>query len=162
MNFDAIVEIERDTRNKYEWDEKAKRFRFNRTLSTAVKFPVNYGFFPNTLAVDGDPLDCLIPSIEPITQGCIVSVRPVGVLDMVDQGIMDYKILAVPITDVHWNHIYKLSDVPTQLLDEIEHFFKVYKNLEDKIVRVRGWKKRRMAEKLIKKTQKVYKTNGKI
>ena len=162
MNFDAIVEISLGSRNKYEFDPKVNRMRFNRTLSTAVKYPVNYGYFDNTLAVDGDPLDCLIPSIEPITQGCIVSVRPVGVLDMIDQGVKDYKVLAVPVTDVHWNHIHKLSDVPQQLLDEIEHFFKIYKNLEDKIVKVRGWKKKHVAERLIKETQKKYKTNGAI
>jgi inorganic pyrophosphatase len=153
MNFDAIVEISLGSRNKYEFDPESNRMRFNRTLSTAVKYPTNYGYFPNTLAVDGDPLDCIIPSIEPITQGCIVAVRPVGVLDMLDQGVKDYKVLAVPITDVHWNHIHKLSDVPKQLLDEIEHFFKVYKNLEDKVVKVKGWKKKRFAEKLIKDTQ---------
>lgn len=154
--LDAVVEISALTRNKYEWDETVGRFRFNRTLSTSVKYPVNYGFFPNTLASDGDPADCLIPSIEPIEQGCIVSVRPVGVLKMVDQGIEDFKILAIPVTDFHWKHIKKLSQMTPHLLDEIEHFFGCYKDLEDKIVKINGWDGRDKALSYLKKAFKKY------
>lgn len=154
--FDAIIEISSQTRNKYEWDFKAGRFRFNRTLSTSVKYPVSYGFFPNSLAADGDPADCLVPSIEPIEQGCIVEVRPIGMLKMVDQGIEDFKILAIPVTDFHWKHIKKLSQVTPHLLDEIEHFFGCYKDLEDKVVKINGWGKRTEALNYLKKAFKRY------
>lgn len=157
--IDAIIEISAGTRNKYEWDQKEGRFRFNRTLSTSVKYPVNYGFFNNTLAKDGDPADCIIPSIEPIEQGCILSVRPIAVLQMIDQGIEDYKVLAIPTTDFHWNHITKLSQMPPHLLKEIEHFFKIYKQLEDKIVTVKGWLGKKEASKYIKKAIKRYEKN---
>jgi inorganic pyrophosphatase len=151
---DAVIEISALTRNKYEWDDVAKRFRFNRTLSTSVKYPVNYGFFPNTLASDGDPADCLVPSIEPIEQGCIVEVRPIGILKMIDQGIEDFKVLAIPVTDYHWKHIKKLSQVTPHLLDEIEHFFGCYKDLENKIVKINGWGKRKEALTYLKKAVK--------
>jgi inorganic pyrophosphatase len=160
MKLDAIVEISAGTRNKYEWDQAEGRFRFNRTLSTSVKYPVNYGFFDNSLAKDGDPADCIIPSVEPIHQGCIVSVRPIGFLKMIDQGVEDYKVLAIPTTDYHWNHITKLSQMPPHLLKEIEHFFKVYKDLENKKVVVNGWGKRKEAIQYITKAQRAF-TKGK-
>jgi len=155
-NIDAIIEISAGTRNKYEWDSKEGRFRFNRTLSTSVKYPVNYGFFDNTLAADGDPADCIIPSVEPIEQGCIVLVRPIGVLKMIDGGVEDFKILCVPTTDFHWNHVLKISQMPPHLLKEIEHFFQIYKDLEKKKVVIKGWEGRKKALAYLKKALKNY------
>jgi inorganic pyrophosphatase len=117
---------------------------------------IEKGIFNHTLAKDGDPADCIIPSVEPIEQGCIVSVRPIAFLRMIDQGIEDYKVLAIPTTDFHWNHITKLSQMPPHLLKEIEHFFKVYKDLENKKVVIKGWGKRKDAIDYIRNATKRY------
>ena len=107
-------------------------------LFSSVHYPSDYGFFPETLALDGDPLDCLVLVWEPTFPGCLVDIKPVGVFNMEDEKGLDEKILCVPMTDPLWNHIDSLSEVPPHLLKEIEHFFKVYKDLEEKEVSVKG------------------------
>jgi inorganic pyrophosphatase len=152
--LDVVIEIPKGSRNKYEWDETLKAMRFSRMLFSSVHYPCDYGFFPDTLAQDGDPLDCLVLVHEATFPGCVIKVRPIGVLRMKDQGIWDYKVLCVPITDPHWNHLHRLGQVTDHLLDEIEHFFQVYKNLEHKKVQLYGWGKRKEAVALIRSARK--------
>jgi inorganic pyrophosphatase len=136
----VVVEIPKGSRNKYELDHKTGRIRLDRTLFSPVHYPTDYGFVPDTLAEDGDPLDALVLLGEPTFPGCEILVRIVGMLDMADDKGPDQKLLVVPLTDPHWNHIFQIDQVPPHLLREIEHFFTVYKQLEDKTVEVFGWR----------------------
>ena len=140
MDIDVFVEIPKGSRNKYEWDPEWNRIRLDRMLFTATTYPGDYGFVPDTLAEDGDPLDALVLLGEPTFPGCEIQARIVGMLDMADDKGPDQKLLVVPLTDPHWNHIHGIDQVPPHLLREIEHFFSVYKQLEDKTVETFGWR----------------------
>jgi len=153
MKVDVMIEIPKGGRNKYEYDKKLKVIRFNRMLFSAVHYPNDYGFIPQTLARDGDPLDALVLVWEPTFPGCYIESKPIGVFKMKDENGMDEKILCVPLHDPFWNYIEELDDVPPHLLKEIEHFFKVYKDLENKKTRVYGWKGREDAIRVIKESQ---------
>lgn len=152
----VMIEIPKGSRNKYEYDKKKKVFRFDRMLFSSVHYPSDYGFIPNTLAGDGDPLDALVLVWEPTFPGCLIEARPVGVFKMWDEKGPDEKILCVPISDPLWNYIASLSDVPPHLLKEIEHFFSIYKDLEEKKTGVEGWEDRDAAMKVIRESQKRY------
>jgi inorganic pyrophosphatase len=136
----VVVEIPKGSRNKYELDHETGRIRLDRMLFSPVHYPADYGFVPDTLAEDGDPLDALVLLGEPTFPGCEILVRIVGMLDMADDKGPDQKLLVVPLTDPHWNHIYQIDEVAPHLLREIEHFFTVYKQLEDKTVESFGWR----------------------
>ena len=137
--LDVLIEIPQGTRSKYEYDFELKRMRFDRMVHTSMVYPVNYGFVPETLALDGDPLDVLVLSKDPLLSGCVVAVKPVGVLKMSDEKGADEKLLCVPVKDPFWNKVTSLKDITDQRLNEIEHFFKAYKDLENKEVIVEGW-----------------------
>jgi inorganic pyrophosphatase len=138
-SFDVLVEIPRGSRNKYEYDFKLKRIRFDRMLFSSMMYPADYGFMPETLALDGDPLDVLILINEPTFPGCVMEVKPIGVFHMADDKGPDEKIICEPVSDPIWNSLRDLSDINPHLLKEIEHFFQVYKDLEHKVVDVGGW-----------------------
>ena len=152
----VMIEIPKGSRNKYEYDKKKKVFRFDRMLFSSVHYPSDYGFIPDTLAGDGDPLDALVLVWEPTFPGCLIEARPVGLFKMWDEKGPDEKILCVPISDPLWNYIASLSDVPPHLLKEIEHFFSIYKDLEEKKTGVEGWEDRDAAMKAIRESQKRY------
>lgn len=152
----VMIEIPKGSRNKYEYDKKKKVFRFDRMLFSSVHYPSDYGFIPDTLAEDGDPLDALVLVWEPTFPGCLIEARPVGLFKMWDEKGPDQKILCVPISDPLWNYIASLSDVPPHLLKEIEHFFSIYKDLEEKKTGVEGWEDRDAAMKVIRESQKRY------
>jgi inorganic pyrophosphatase len=135
----VVVEIPKGSRNKYEFDHDTGRIRLDRMLFSPVHYPTDYGFVPGTLAEDGDPLDALVLLGEPTFPGCLIETRVVGMLRMADDKGPDEKLLVVPLSDPQWNHIHALGEVPPHLLVEIEHFFSVYKELEDKTVVVHGW-----------------------
>ncbi len=135
----VMIEIPKGSRNKYEYDKDLKVIKFDRMLFSAMHYPSDYGFIPDTLAEDGDPLDALVLVWEPTFPGCMIQAKPVGLFKMWDEKGPDQKILCVPVFDPLWNHIKKLSDVPPHLLKEIEHFFAVYKALEKKKTGVEGW-----------------------
>lgn len=139
MTLDAIVEIPKGSRNKYEYDEATGRVRLDRVLYSPLHYPADYGFLPETLAEDGDHLDVLIVTYEPTFPGCVVPVRPVGVLDMYDEKGHDEKILAVPHGDPRFAEIADLAQVAPHFLAEISHFFQVYKTLEAKETDIIGW-----------------------
>jgi inorganic pyrophosphatase len=136
----VVVEIPKGSRNKYELDHETGRIRLDRMLFSPVHYPTDYGFVPDTLAEDGDPLDAMVLLGEPTFPGCEIQARIVGMLDMADDAGRDQKLLVVPLTDPLWNHIYRFEEVAPHLLREIEHFFTVYKQLEDKTVEVFGWR----------------------
>ena len=138
-SFDVLIEIPRGSRNKYEYDFDLKRIRFDRMLFSSMMYPADYGFIPETLALDGDPLDVLVLINEPTFPGCVMEVKPIGVFHMADDKGPDEKIICVPVSDPIWNSLNNLSDINPHLLKEIEHFFQVYKDLEKKVVDVEGW-----------------------
>jgi inorganic pyrophosphatase len=134
-----MVEIPKGSRNKYEYDHERDVIRLDRFLFSSVVYPTDYGFVPDTLSLDGDPLDVMVCVSEPTFPGCLIVVKPIALLRMEDDAGVDDKVLAVPLTDPGWNRLERLEEVPDQLRNEIEHFFKVYKQLENKKVEVEGW-----------------------
>jgi inorganic pyrophosphatase len=139
-DIDVVIEIPRGSRNKYEFDHEAHVFRLDRRLFTATTYPADYGFIPDTLSEDSDPLDALVLLEEPTFPGCWITARPVGVFWMEDDAGPDAKILCVPAGDPRWEQVADIADLPAHLTDEIEHFFEVYKVLEpEKHSNVRGW-----------------------
>jgi len=157
VNIQIMVEIPKGSRNKYEYDKELKQIRLDRVLHSPVHYPTDYGFIPDTLADDGDPLDVLVLIQEPTFPGCIIEVRPVGMLLMSDEKGVDQKILCVPVTDPFWKYAQEISDVPKHILTEIEHFFTIYKQLEEKKTVVEGWRNRTEALKIITSAQQQYK-----
>jgi len=153
---EVLIEIPKGSRNKYEFDSEKKMIRFDRMLFSAVHYPSDYGFIPETLALDGDPLDALVLVWEPTFPGCVIEAKPVGLFMMRDEKGPDEKILCVPVKDPFWNHIRELSDVPPHLLKEIDHFFSIYKELEKKKVGVEGWKNREAAVKSVQAAKERY------
>lgn len=141
---EVFVEVPMGSRNKYEWDEE-RGFVLDRMLFSAVHYPGDYGFIPDTLARDGDHLDAIVILGEPTFPGCIIPGRIVGMLDMTDDKGPDEKVLTVPDHDPRWRHLSDLDDVPGHLLDEISHFFAIYKDLERKKVDIHGWRDRASA-----------------
>jgi inorganic pyrophosphatase len=128
--IEVVVEIPKGSRNKYEIDHDTGALWLDRHLFTATAYPADYGFVPDTLAEDGDPLDVLVLLDEPTVPGCHIWARPIGVFWMADEKGPDAKVLAVPAGDPRWSHIADLDDVHPFLLEEIRHFFEVYKALE--------------------------------
>ena len=145
----AVIEIPRDSVNKYEYDKELHVFRLDRTLFSPVHYPGDYGFIPCTLGLDGDPLDVLVLVEAPSFPGCLMEVRPIGVLRMMDQGRSDEKILAVAQSDPLYKEVKEYSEVFTHTLREIEHFFAIYKSLEGKKTEISGWSGAEAARKII-------------
>ena len=156
-SVNVMVEIPKGSRNKYEYDSKRKVIKFDRMLFSAMHYPSDYGFITDTLAEDGDPMDALVLVWEPTFPGCMIEARPVGLFRMRDEKGPDAKILCIPLGDPMWNYIKTLDDVPPHLLKEIEHFFKVYKDLEEKKTGVEGWEGLDSALKDIKEAQERFK-----
>jgi inorganic pyrophosphatase len=154
MDVEVVVEIPQGSRNKYEMDQKTGRIRLDRMLFTSTVYPMDYGFIPDTLAEDGDPLDALVWLEEPTFPGCIIQVRPVAVFWMHDEHGPDAKILTVCAHDPRMRGVHDLADVPPYLTAEVGHFFDIYKELEPgKSTDVRGWQDRAAAERVIKEAQ---------
>jgi len=144
-----IVEIPRGSRNKYEMDHHTGEIFLDRMLFTSTHYPADYGFIPDTLAEDGDPLDIMVLVTEPTFPGCRVRVRPLGVFLMEDQGHADHKVISVPFGDPRWETTQGIDDLPEHMRLEFEHFFTVYKQLEKKKTAVLGWRPLAVAETVI-------------
>jgi inorganic pyrophosphatase len=157
--FDCIIEIPKGSRNKYEWDHERDRLVLDRFLFSSVVYPTDYGFIPDTLSQDTDPLDVMVCVSEPTFPGCMIHVKPIALFRMEDDAGIDDKVLAVPLTDPGWNKMEQLEDLPEQLRDEIAHFFSIYKNLERKEVRVDGWYARDEAVAEIERSRERFKEN---
>ena len=134
-----IVEIPKNSSNKYEYDPVARTFRLDRALYSPMHYPADYGFVPGTIAEDGDPLDVLCLIDHPTFTGCLIEVRPIGVLDLIDQTTTDHKIIAAPVRDPRFERMQTIEDLPPHVTREFEHFFMIYKELENKVVETRGW-----------------------
>lgn len=154
--IEVLIEIPKGSRNKYEFDKKRKMIRYDRMLFSSVHYPSDYGYIVQTLAEDGDPLDALVLVTEPTFPGCLIDARPIGLFKMWDEKGVDYKIFCVPIGDPQWRHIKTLKDISPHLLREIEHFFEVYKELEEKKTRTEGWGDKEQALKIIAQAKKAY------
>jgi inorganic pyrophosphatase len=149
----CFVEIPKGSRNKYEYDEELGAIKLDRFLFSSMVYPTDYGFFPQTLAGDGDPLDVCVCVSEPTFPGCVIPVRAIGVLVMRDAKGQDDKVLCVPLEDPSWDGIEELEDLSEQLRAEIEHFFAVYKELEGERVDVEEWRSRTEALAVIEESR---------
>jgi inorganic pyrophosphatase len=135
----AIIEIPKGGRNKYELDKKTGLFRLDRYLYASSHYPGDYGLIPQTLAADGDPLDILVMVNEPTFSGCLIEARVIGLFKMKDNGANDFKLLGVPNRDPLFAEFKELKNVPKHYLREVEHFFGTYKQLEGVPIEVQGW-----------------------
>ncbi|MBD2328193.1 inorganic diphosphatase [Alkalinema sp. FACHB-956] len=138
--INVLIEIPAGSKNKYEFDKDLNAFALDRVLYASVMYPYDYGFVPNTLADDGDPLDGMVIMDQPTFPGCVIAARPIGMLEMIDGGDRDEKILCVPDKDPRYANVKSIKDIPQHRLDEIAEFFQTYKNLEKKSVEILGWK----------------------
>lgn len=137
--LNVLIEIPGGSKNKYEFDKDLQAFALDRVLYSSVRYPYDYGFVPNTLADDGDPLDGMVIMDEPTFPGCVIAARPIGMLEMIDGGDRDEKILCVPDKDPRYAHVKSLKDLAPHRLEEIAEFFRSYKNLEKKVTEILGW-----------------------
>jgi inorganic pyrophosphatase len=153
----AIIEIPKGSRNKYEYDVELEVFKLDRVLYSSMVYPEAYGFVPSTLWDDGDPLDIFVFIDQPLTTGVLVEAKPVGILRMSDEKGSDDKVLSVAIGDPTYGSIHDIGDVPKHLLIEIEHFFVNYKKLEGKHVESFGWDNALMAHEAIRHAQILFK-----
>ncbi|CAN5431948.1 inorganic diphosphatase [soil metagenome] len=157
LEINCLVEIPKGSRNKYELDKKTGMFKLDRTLYSPMIYPGDYGLVPQTHYDDGDPLDVLILANEPTFTGCIVEVRPIGIFRMLDKGDHDDKILAVPVGNPYFRNFHDLIDVPPHFLEEVGHFFQVYKDLEGSRTQPLGWESVEVARKRITHAIRLYK-----
>ena len=159
--IEVVIEIPRGARNKYEYDDKRGIIRLDRVLYSSVHYPTDYGFVPETLAEDGDHLDILVLIDEPTFPGCYVTVRPIGLLNMLDYNGEDQKILAVTERDPRFERIHDIDDVSPHWLKEIKNFFDTYKTLEEVQTQVMGWDHADAAMRVIEECRKRYReANG--
>jgi inorganic pyrophosphatase len=150
---DAFIEIPTGSQNKYEFDKETGRFKLDRVLFSPFHYPTEYGYIENTLAEDGDPLDILVLTSFPTFPGCVIETRVIGVLIMTDDKGKDEKLLGVPTEDPRFRHVQTLEDVAPHILDEIAHFFSVYKDLEKKKVTIDGWEGLETASRLLEEAR---------
>ena len=152
----VVVEIPKGSRNKYEFDRRSGDIYLDRMLFTSMQYPADYGFIEGTLGGDGDPLDALVFVGESTFPGCHIRVRPIGLFRMTDEKGEDEKVLCVPLRDPMWSHVDGLDGLPQPLLDEIEHFFQVYKDLEGHVVKTDGFEDREAADAVIAEARARY------
>src|SRR5271165_629288 len=151
-----IVEIPKNSSNKYEYDGNLGVFRLDRALYSPVHYPGDYGFIPGTIAPDSDPMDVLALVEEPSFPGCLIEVRPVGILNMIDQSETDQKVVAVPNRNPRYDQIHTLDQIFPHIRREIEHFFAIYKELEGRVTATLGWGGPREARRAILESRKAY------
>ena len=144
--MNVIIEIPKDSKNKYEIDKETGIIALDRVLHTAQVYPFDYGFVPQTLWDDGDALDVIVLTTQPLLPGILVHARPIGILPMIDGGDKDEKVLAVPVSDPRFAQYKDIADVNPHTLKEISHFFLTYKQLQNKEVTVGEWQGKEAAE----------------
>jgi inorganic pyrophosphatase len=145
----VFVEVPLGSRNKYEVDAETGHIVLDRRLFTSMSYPADYGYIEDTLGEDGDPLDALVLVGEPTFPGCRIRARVVGVFHMTDEKGPDAKVICVPLKDPAWMRVHDVHDIPQEFRDEIEHFFQVYKDLEEGKTETRGYGNRAEAERVI-------------
>ena len=154
--FIALIEISKGSKNKYELDKETGHLILDRVLFTSTHYPQNYGFIPRTFARDYDPLDVLVLCSEPILPMAFVECKPIGVLIMTDNGLPDEKIIAVALNDPFYNCYNDISEIPQHVMEEIKHFFSVYKTLEGKDTAIDEVHDCATAKKVIKECSRAY------
>jgi inorganic pyrophosphatase len=156
--MNVIIEIPKGSQNKYEIDKTTGLFKLDRANYSAAHYPCEYGFIPQTLWDDGDAVDVLLLATFPILPGVLVRARPVGLMEMIDSGENDYKIIAVPVEDKRWEVVQDIRDVNPHTLKELQHFFETYKHLKGKAseVKIHGFKGRTEAEAAFERAKKLY------
>ena len=155
-DFIAVVEISKGSKCKYELDKETGLLRLDRILYTSTHYPANYGFIPRTYADDLDPMDVMILCSEPIRPLTEVRCYPIGVITMIDSGRYDEKIVCIPFNDPNYNTYTDISQLPRHVFDGMMHFFRVYKELEDKDTAVNELKGAKEAEEIIQKSIDCY------
>lgn len=150
--FIAVIEIPKGSKTKYEIDEELPMIILDRVLYTSTHYPANYGFIPRTHASDGDPLDVLVLCSEDLMPLSLVKCKPIGMISMIDGEQQDDKIIAVAVADPSSNHYKELSDLPQHMLNEMHHFFEVYKVLEDKSTHVLDISDKKKAQQVIQRS----------
>ncbi|MBI0065125.1 inorganic diphosphatase [Commensalibacter sp. M0134] len=159
-DINVVIEIPKGSKVKYEVDKESGAVFVDRIVFTPMAYPAAYGFIPNTLAADGDPIDMLVLIPEAVVPGCVIRSRPIGVLKMEDESGMDEKVICVPHDKIHplYSKIHEVSELPEITRQEIEHFFTHYKDLEKgKWVKIQGWDNQAKACELIEIAIKKYK-----
>ena len=153
----VLIEIPAGSKNKYEFDKDLNAFALDRVLYASVQYPYDYGFIPNTLADDGDPLDGMVIMDQPTFPGCVIAARPIGMLGMIDSGDSDEKLLCVPDQDPRYAKVTSLKDIASHRLEEIAEFFRTYKNLEKKETKITGWQDVDAVRPLVEQCIRAYK-----
>jgi inorganic pyrophosphatase len=155
----VVIEIPKGGKSKYELDKTTGFLRLDRILHTSTHYPANYGFIPRTYAQDFDPMDVLVVSSEVIAPLTLVRCYPIGVITMIDSGMNDEKIIAIPFSDPAYNTYTDVKQLPKHRFDEMMHFFSVYKNLEEKDIEVGEVKNAKIAQKIVKDSIDSYREN---
>lgn len=158
--INVIIEIPKNSPNKYEIDKTTGLIALDRANYSQHPYPFDYGFVPQTLWDDGDALDVIVLTTFPLAVGILVRVRPVAVMEMIDNGESDYKIIAVPVDDKRWDDVNDLGDLNKHNLKEYKHFFETYKDLKkddgEKSVEILGYKGKEDAQKAVEKSIQLY------
>ncbi len=152
----VVVETPMGSRNKYVYDKKYNLIRLEKMLYLPLRFPGDYGFIPQTYCEDGNPLDALVIVSEASYPGILLRVRPVALLRIIEKNINDDKLICVPLHDTKYMKIKDKGDLSSNVIEEIEHFFNIYKRLEGKTVKKFEWKNSSLAKKLVLHAMKLY------
>ena len=155
--MNVIIEVYRGSKNKYEIDKETGLIALDRVMHTSQDFPFDYGFVPRTLWDDDDALDVVVLTTYPLSSGTLVRCRPVAIMEMVDSGDPDDKVIAVPAKDPRWDKVKDLGDINEHALKEMKHFYSTYKDLQNKKVEVKGFKGKKEAEEAFERSKKLYK-----
>ncbi|NBD73609.1 inorganic pyrophosphatase [Patescibacteria group bacterium] len=154
--MNVIIEIPRGSKNKYEIDKETGLIKLDRAMHTAQDYPFDYGFVPQTLWDDDDALDVIVLTTYPLSPGILVTVRPVAILTMTDSGDADDKVVGVPTEDPRWDEVKDLTDLNSHNLREFEHFLSTYKNLQNKVIEIEGFKGKSDAEAAFERSRELY------
>lgn len=154
--INTIIEINKGSKNKYEVDKETGLIALDRVAHTSQDFPFDYGFIPQTLWDDNDPVDVIVLTTWPLVPGILVRVRPVAIMNMIDSGDADDKLITVPVDDPRWADVQDLGDLNKHTLKEIEHFYSTYKKLQNKEVKVNGFKGKTNAEAAFARGMELY------
>ncbi|MEK7650753.1 MAG: inorganic diphosphatase [Patescibacteria group bacterium] len=154
--INVIVEINKGSKNKYEVDKETGLIALDRVLHSAQDFPCDYGFVPQTLWDDNDPVDVILLTTNPLVPGLLVRARPVAIMNMIDSGDADDKLIAVPVDDPRWQKVQDLADLNPHTLKELQHFYETYKQLQGKEVKINGFKGKTEAEQAFARGCELY------
>ena len=157
--MNVIIEIPKNSKNKYEIDKETGMIALDRVMHTAQDYPFDYGFVPQTLFDDGNALDVVVLTTYPLAPGILVRCRPVAIMGMLDSGEQDDKVIAVPVDDPRFDDIRDLKDINKHTLKEMEHFFSTYKKIQEKSVAISGFNGKEEAMEAFEKSVKMYNDN---